>query len=145
MVITFHKKKATGMLGEMVLESTVKVGVAKVISGSEMRVEVSFEGGAKVRGIEVKRIGTYVTIGRSGGAMLGSAEGLIMTKDGEVAAFKGHGVGRFDREGTQRWRGCMFYETQSTGKLAFLNNLVSVFEHEVFASGESTGKEWEWK
>jgi hypothetical protein len=133
------------MLGNLVLETKGKVGIPRVISSSEMKVEASFEAVAKIRDIEARRIGTYISVGRAGGAMLGSAEGLIISKEGEIVSFKGHGIGRFDRDGTAHWRGCMFYETQSTGKFAFLNNMVAVFEHEVFASGETTGKEWEWK
>ena len=35
--------------------------------------------------------------------------------------------------------------TPSAGKLAFLNNLVGVFESEIDAEGNVTEKVWEWK
>jgi len=42
-------------------------------------------------------------------------------------------------------RGAHFNRTSSTGKLAFLDNLVAVFEHDVNESGNVSNKYWEWK
>lgn len=42
--------------------------------------------------------------------------------------------------------GSIFCHTSSTtGKLAFLNNMVGVFEYETDEMGNSEGKIWEWK
>ena len=58
----------------------------------------------------------------------------------------GQGVGRFDGPGKIRFVGSVFYNTTSKGKLAFLNNLVAVFEHEIEReSGKVSNKLWEWK
>lgn len=44
-----------------------------------------------------------------------------------------------------KWRGSHFYRTSSNGKLAFLNNVVGVFESEIDVEGNGTEKIWEWK
>jgi len=43
------------------------------------------------------------------------------------------------------FRGSFFYRASSTGKLAFLNNLVGVFEYEVDEAWNTRHKVWEWK
>ena len=54
-----------------------------------------------------------------------------MSKDGqELATWTGQGMGRFISPGKIRFVGSLFFSTSSTGKLAFLNNLVGVFEYE---------------
>jgi hypothetical protein len=41
----------------------------------------------------------------------------------------GQGIGRITGPGKIRFTGSLFFNTSSTGKLAFLNNLVGVFEY----------------
>ena len=38
-----------------------------------------------------------------------------------------------------------YFKTMSTGKLAFLNNKIEVFELEADKNGNTNGKIWEWK
>jgi hypothetical protein len=56
-----------------------------------------------------------------------------MTKSGqyEMASWIGYGIGRFGPGGRVSFRGSVFYRTNSTGKLSFLNNLVAAFEYEI--------------
>jgi hypothetical protein len=83
---------------------------------------------------------------RSGGALYGEAKGILMTRDGqEMVTYTAEGIGRVVGPGKIRFLGSVFYSTASTGKLAFLNNLVAVFEHEVDESGNVSNKLWEWK
>jgi hypothetical protein len=39
----------------------------------------------------------------------------------------------------------VFFQTNSGGKLEFLNNIVGVFEAQVDTEGNFTDKTWEWK
>jgi hypothetical protein len=57
----------------------------------------------------------------------------------------GQGIGRFTSPGKIRLTGSLFFERSSTGKLAFLNNLVGVFEYETDESGNTSATVWEWK
>jgi hypothetical protein len=67
-----------------------------------------------------------------------------MAGDSEMTAYTAEGVGRFTASGI-KWRGAIFYRTSSTGKLAFLNNVVGLLEAEVDTEGTFTEKIWEWK
>ena len=69
-----------------------------------------------------------------------------MSKDGqEMATWTGQGIGRFTSPGKIRFTGSLFFNISSTGKLAFLNNLVGVFEYETDELGNTSSKLWEWK
>jgi hypothetical protein len=69
-----------------------------------------------------------------------------MSKDGqEMVSYTGQGIGRFTAPGKIRFTGSLFFSTSSTGKLAFLNNVVGVFEYESDESGNAYSKVWEWK
>jgi hypothetical protein len=88
-----------------------------------------------------------LSIIRPGGILHGEGQGLYMTKDGsgETATWTGQGVGRLTGGGRVSYRGSLFFRANSTGKLSFLNNIVTVFEYEVDESGNTTAKMWEWK
>jgi hypothetical protein len=102
------------------------------------KIETSFSATGNYRGVETTATVTYWASPRSGGAIYGEGKGVLMSKDGqEMAIWTGQGIGRFT--------GSLFFETSSTGKLAFLNNLVGVFEYETDESGNTSATVWEWK
>ena len=72
-------------------------------------------------------------------------QGVYITKDGsgETAAWSRYRT--FDARRRVSYRGALFFRANSTGKLSFLNSIVTVFEYEVDESGNTTGKMWEWK
>ena len=70
-----------------------------------------------------------------------------MAKDDprEMATWTGQGIAYYSGQ-KRRDVGSIFCQTSSTtGKLAFLNNMVEVFEYETDEMGNSEGKIWEWK
>ena len=85
------------------------------------------------------------------GVIHGVGKGVIMAAGGaggevpEMVTYTGEGVGRFSSSGSVKWRGSVFFRTSSGGKLAFLNNMVGVFESEIDADENFSEKEWEWK
>jgi hypothetical protein len=54
-------------------------------------------------------------------------------------------MGRMTEHGTMRYAATNFSSTISTGKLAFLNNMVTVVEFEVDKDNNYHHKQWEWK
>jgi len=101
-------------------------------------MEITFSGTGKFKGVATTVTVTYWSIIRSDGVLSGEGKGMVMSRDGqEMATFTGQGIGRFV--------GSVFYHTASAGKVAFLNNLVAVFEHEVDESENVANKFWEWK
>jgi hypothetical protein len=105
-----------------------------------------------LRGVEVICIVTYSSIPREqGGAIYAEGQGIIMTKEdgnnggSETAAWTGQGIAHYSGQ-RRRDVGSIFCRiTSSNGKLAFLNNMVGVFEYEADENGTSRGKIWEWK
>jgi hypothetical protein len=134
------------MLGEQIGEEKGKVTSQRVLDAEGPKMEISFSGNGKYRGVEATVIVTYWSTPRSGGAMYGEGKGILMSGDGqEMVTFTGQGMGRLVGPGRIRFAGSVFYSTASTGKLAFLNNMVAVFEHEVDELGNISNKFWEWK
>jgi hypothetical protein len=134
------------MLGDQVGEEKGKITSQRVLGVEPAKMEITFSGTGKYKGVDGTVTVTYWSALESGGAMSGEGKGVVMSRDGqEMATFTGQGIGRFVGPGKIRFVGSVFYNTASTGKLAFLNNLVAVFEHEVDESGNVSNKFWEWK
>ena len=53
-------------------------------------------------------------------------------------------ITRFNPDGTAVGTGVAFFSTNSTGELAFLNNMVGIMQSE-FSSEGGTIRTWEWK
>jgi len=111
------------------------------------KIETTFSSNAKFKGIDTVNMVTYWTVPRPGGMLYGEAKGVVMSKDvsGEVVTFTAYAGGRFTSLGRARFHGSVYYRTTSTGKLAFLNNLVGLFEHDSDEQGNASSKVWEWK
>jgi hypothetical protein len=133
------------MLGELIYEHKGKITSQRVLDVEGAKMETSFSGSAKYRGTDGTEIGTYWSIYRPEGVLYGEGQGLITTKDGEIATWTGSGIGRFTGQGKIRFHGPLFYRTYSTGKLAFLNNLVGVYENQIDEDQSLHYKVWEWK
>jgi hypothetical protein len=109
------------------------------VEGPTMETSVTASG--NVKGIQASETITFVGRVRSNGTLHGIGNGIVMTADGEMATYTGEGIGRIDSSGNINRRGSI----SSNGKLAFLNNLVGVFEAHADAEGNFSGKTWEWK
>ncbi len=139
------------MLGDLIYEAEGKLMNMRVISIEEERpkIEVTISQNGLLRGIQVTSIVTYSSIPREqGGAIYAEGKGVFMTKEGngggETATWTGQGIAHYSGQ-TRRDVGSIFCRTSSNGKLAFLNNMVGVFEYESKEHGTSKGKIWEWK
>jgi hypothetical protein len=134
------------MLGELIGEMEGKVSSQRVIDVKGPTMETSVTASGKLRAVQVIETLTYVANTSSKGVLHGVGNGIITTtEDGDLATYTGEGIGRFDASGVLKWRGAIFFEASSEGKLGFLNNIVGVFEAEVDAQGNFRDKTWEWK
>jgi hypothetical protein len=68
-----------------------------------------------------------------------------MTNDGEIATYTGHDIGITDKNGTDTYHGIQIFQTDSDGKLAFLDNLIGVYEDKSWSNSTKSGTIWEWK
>jgi hypothetical protein len=134
------------MLGEMLGEERGKVTGYRVLpsDGHGPKVEVSFQASGQILGIEGNDLGTYWSAPKAGGFLYGEGQGVLMTRDGDMASWVGQGVGKLGPGGSASWRGAIYYSTTST-KLARLNGVAIVFEYEVDQQGNTSSKVWEWK
>lgn len=132
------------MLGDLLGEEQGKVTTFRVLSTEGPKVEVSFRGGGKILGVDTMNMGTYWSVVRPGGTLYGEGQGVVMTKDGEMATWSGNGVGKFKPGGGVSWRGGIYYQTASQ-KLSRLNGIAAIFEHETDANDNVSSKIWEWK
>ena len=145
------------MLGDLIYEHKGKIIGQRVLGNASEKgevvvlpkIETTFSADAKLKGtINITDTGTYWSIVRQGGILSGEGQGLYMTKDdtsGETATWTGYGIGCLAAGGRVSYRGSLFFRTNSTGKMSFLNNIVGVFEYEVDESGNTAAKMWEWK
>jgi len=132
------------MLGEQIKELKGKVIGQRVldIEGPTMEASVSVRGSAK--GIPINGSITYVTRPSSPGVLRGKAQGILTSEESEMATFRAEGIGRITPYG-MKVRGAVFLSAGPTGKLAFLNDVVGIFEAEVDTEGNFSEKTWELK
>lgn len=131
------------MLGEMVAEERGKIIGQRV--PSDGKFEVTFQAMGKILGIESTDVATYWSETMPDGTLYGEGQGVQMTSDGQMASWKGSGVGKFTGKGAGvSFRGAIYYRTNSQ-KLARLNGVAVVYEFEADEQGNVHGKSWEWK
>jgi hypothetical protein len=136
------------MLGDLIYEAKGKITGYKVLDVEGPKIEISItQNGILKGGIEAIDIVTYWSIPRPEGAYYAEGKGVFMAKDSpnDTAAWTGQGIAHYSGQ-KRRDVGSVFCLTSlTTGKLAFLNNMVGVFEYTTDETGNSEGKIWEWK
>lgn len=135
------------MLGELLgeMEGKVSSSSQRVVDVKGRTMETTVMASGSLKGVQVTETLTYVANPTSKGVLHGVGNGIITTEDGNIVTFTGEGIGTFDASGVLKWRGAIFFDTSSEGKLGSLNNIVGVFEAQVDAQGNFTDKTWEWK
>ena len=88
---------------------------------------MSFEDAVQILGNKTTGMGTYTSVIRADGSLLGQGQGLTTTDAGENITWTGTGLGKFGPNGSISYRGMLFLQTAST-KLAALNNMCAAFE-----------------
>jgi hypothetical protein len=134
------------MLGEIIYEQKGKISGYRILDTEGPTIETTITGTGIINGIEVTDIVTYWSkpSGEDLKTFHAEGQGVILTKDGEMATWKGYGIGRYNgRNRTDK--GSVFFKTSTNGKLSFLNNKIGVFEYEADENGNTNGKIWEWK
>lgn len=132
------------MLGNQIGETRGKRVVRRVLSVNPPTAEVSFEDAGEILGVKTTGIGTYSSVVRPDGSIIGDGQGMTFTETGESITWTGTGLGKFGPGGSVSYRGMLFLQTTSQ-KLAALNNSCAAFEYDVDPSGQTISKFWEWK
>jgi hypothetical protein len=113
------------------------------------QLEFSFMANASINnaGVEINAIntGTSVSTLNADGSFHGEGQGILRTQAGEVATWTNQVVGNLTSEGTIITRGVGFWSTPSTtGELAFMNGMITVFEVQIDMEGKLPAREWRW-
>lgn len=133
------------MLGEKISHAKGKVTTRRVLStDGPTKIEVSFEASGELLGVAIHEFGTYWQVLRPDGTMYGEGQGVVMGAGGEMATWKGQGVGFFKDHGAVCYRGAVYYQTQSD-RWTRLHRVAGVFEFEVDADGNSSDTVTEWR
>jgi hypothetical protein len=114
----------------------------RVLDVEEPTMETSLSAKGSVKGTQDNE--SLTARSESKGVLHGKGQGIIIAGESRVATFAGEGIGMITSSGI-KWRGSGIYRTSTNRKLAFLNNVVGLFEAEVDAEEKITEKIWEWK
>jgi hypothetical protein len=134
------------MLGEKIGGISGRITVQRVLAnpGGGPKIETSFQASGSILSVDIKDTGTYCTFVRPDGTQYGEGQGVMVTKDGEMATWTGHGVGATNKDGTASYRGAIYLQTMPA-QLSRLNKIAVLFEYHVDAEGNMRSDYWEWK
>lgn len=134
------------MLGEKIGEATGKVTSQRVLPnpGGAPKMETTFQGNGSLFGVNENDTGTYITLVRPDGSLFGEGQGIVVSKDGDMATWIGQGVGMMKKDGGVSYRGAVYYQTASP-KWLRLCSLATIYEYEVDAQGNTRAQFFEWK
>jgi len=101
------------MLGDKIGETSGKISSQRVLPnlGGGPKMETSFQAKGSLLGVNLKETGTYWTVVRSDGTLYGEGQGVMVTQDGKMAIWTGHGVGIMNKDGTASYRGAVYYQS----------------------------------
>lgn len=135
------------MLTEQIGEEAGQITGIRVLpdEGHGARVEVSFSANGTLLGTHTTTMGSYISVTRPDGTLVGDGQGVTMTENGEMVSWHGEGVGHFTGHGTAvSYRGAVYFQTTAE-RLLRLNNIVGVFEYESDEGGKTSDKTYEWR
>jgi hypothetical protein len=131
------------MLGQQIQEGRGKRTSRRILSTDlNFKIEASVEEKATFLGVEGMSIITYIATTKPDGSLEGEGGGVFASLEGDIATFKGVGVGRFGEGGSIQYCGSLSFVTTSQ-KLAALNGISGVFQWEIDAQGNTHSQMWE--
>ena len=139
----------TWLLGEPIYKELGRDDSSSVVLDDEgsIKTEDSYTATGFLNGVgNVTDIAKFVTTYYPDDNTTSSTgHGIIMTHDGEMATYAAQDLGVRDINGTETFRGIQIFQTDSGGKLEFIDNLIGLYEYKIWADGKRTGMIWEWK
>ena len=129
----------TEKLGEPIF---VEKGADKLVGeiGPNITKHTFTSNGTMNGNIEYDKTGEYVSLSKGNNLTFDQGHAVMKTKDGETANYTFIEV----FNGTD-FQGASVYSTNSTGKLAVLDNALVIYKIEQDESGNYVDKQWLWK
>jgi hypothetical protein len=108
-------------------------------------IQMTFSANGIFKGnIEVTNTGELVSVSKGNKGTSAQGQGVVTTKDGsEKANYTFLQGGKTTEEGKQVFRGCAIWSTDSTDKLAFLDNMFSFVTTQIDDTGNLSSKDRE--
>jgi hypothetical protein len=133
----FYESNVSKLIGQRVVSTA---------NGITLQIEYTNIENGIIKGVgNVTNLQTWTDTSRSPRIIYGVGQGIITTADGQdIATWIGYGIGRSNINGTTTYHDIILFNTNSTGRLAFLKNLEGL--HIAEADGNKrTTKIYEWK
>ena len=133
----FYESNVSKLIGQRVVSTA---------NGITPQIEYTNIENGTIKGVgNVTNLQTWTDTTRSPRIIYGVGQGVITTADGQdMATWIGYGIGRSNINGTTTYHDIILFNTNSTGRLAFLKNIEGL--HIAEADGNKrTTKIYEWK
>ena len=133
----FYESNVSKLIGQRLVSTA---------NGITPQIEYTNIENGTIKGVgNVTNLQTWTDTTRSPRIIYGIGQGVIATADGQdMATWIGFGNGRSNINGTTTYHDIIFFNTNSTGKLAFLKNLEGLHISEVDGN-RRTAEIYEWK
>jgi hypothetical protein len=150
---TTTNNNSDAILGSLFL--TAESGLTSFNQINETYIEISFMDNSTIMPpnatttINATETGNVTLTIQPNGLTFAQGQGFLVTQDDEAVQEENATatfveLTRVGPDGTGSGTGVVFYNTNSTGLLAFLDNMVGIFQHE-FSPESDTLRIWEWK
>ena len=119
---------------------------AVVINGTIHATEITFSGHGMAKDVNFTDNGRGLIIPRDtkGSAVLLQGNINLTTTNGDKASLDFKELGHVDTTGMAKANGAAFFDSNATGKLAYLSNTVYMYTDEVDKTGNGKVLAWEW-
>jgi hypothetical protein len=133
----FYESNVSKLIGQRVVSTA---------NGITPQIEYTNIENGTIKGVgNVTNLQTWTDTSRSPRIIYGVGQGIITTADGQdMATWIGYGIGRSNINGTTTYHDVILFNTNSTGRLAFLKNLEGLHISEADGNKRTT-KIYEWK
>ena len=128
-------------------EHTKSTGIRVVDVTHGPKIEISFAGNGTINGTTtVSDIGTIWTIPTSSDytSLYSEGQGVLMTEQGSMATYTQQASGEITSDGRVLFRGSMFFNSSPSGELAFLDDIIGVYDYESDLAGNAERTVWKW-
>jgi hypothetical protein len=155
MTNTTNNNVSNALLGSLFLTEEAEFTSFNPIN--ETYIEISFVGNATImppnatNTINATETGNITLNIQPNGVNFVQGQGFLVTEEGDNGAQEEENttttfveLSRVGPGDTGSGTGVAFFNTNSTGKLAFLDNMLAIYQHEMYP-GVDTIREWEWK
>ncbi len=135
------------MLGDVIGEASGSITGMRLLPAeyNSPRVEITVQGRGEARDVSFTDLITYVQVVRPDGTLYGEGESAWFTDDGEVALWRGTGVGRATGPGGAASFSVVGLFQRVPSKLSHLAGMTTAVEFSIEENGEYHWQAWEWK